>query len=99
MGSEELGMSKDQSISVTSFYQDTDRNLWLTTENSGVLVLDGNWKLKQRFLEPERGYSDKLYFVAEQKKVSIGLWVLISYIYSITPRTKYILLIRIMDYS
>lgn len=68
VGSEELGMSKDQSISVTSFYQDTDRNLWLTTENSGVLVLDGNWKLKQRFLEPERGYSDKLYFVAEQKK-------------------------------
>lgn len=66
IGPTELGLPKETSVSITSVYCDVKKNIWLTT-NKGVFVLDEHFKFKQCFLRPENGYTDKLYFVAEQK--------------------------------
>jgi hypothetical protein len=65
---EDYSVSANSPVGITSAYKDSKGYLWFTTTNAGVWVLDEDCRLKHRFLVPEQGYSDKLYYVAEKEQ-------------------------------
>ena len=66
-------LPEDTNISITSFCKTKDNQIWVTTENQGLFLLDTDFQIKEHLFHSGNNYLEDLYHVAEGKENQLWL--------------------------